>query len=104
MRFNNVFGLTFTPKNLNTIPSYIINMVTTIQISDDLLGKLKTMKIHEKESYESVLWDLIEDSMELSEETKRNIAISEKQIKEGKFRKWEDIKRDLKINVRNNSF
>ena len=79
-------------------------MATTIQISDDLLNKLKVMKIHEKESYESILWDLIEDSMELSEETKRNIAISEKQIKEGKVRRWEDVKKDLKINVRNNSF
>lgn len=79
-------------------------MATTIQISDDLLNKLKVMKIHEKESYESILWDLIEDSMELSEETKRNIAISEKQIKEGKVRRWEDVKKDLKINVRNNCF
>ena len=79
-------------------------MATTIQISDDLLNKLKVMKIHEKESYESILWDLIEDSMELSEETKRKIAISEKQIKEGKVRRWEDVKKDLKINVRNNCF
>ena len=79
-------------------------MDTTIQISSDLLSRLKLMKVHKKESYETIIWDLIEDSMELSEETKNNIAISEKQIKEGKFRKWEDIKRDLKINVRNNCF
>lgn len=79
-------------------------MVTTIQISDDLLERLRAMKIHEKESYESVLWDLMEDCAELSNETLKNIEISEKQIKEGKFHKWEDVKRDLKINVRNNSF
>lgn len=74
-------------------------MATTIQIGDDLLERLKLMKISEKESYEHILWDLIEDSMELSEETKKNIAIAEKQIREGKVHKWEDIKKGLKINV-----
>jgi len=68
-------------------------MDTTIQISSDLLNRLKLMKIHEKESYENIIWDLIEDSMELSEETKRNIAISEKQIKEGKTISLEELKR-----------
>ena len=71
----------------------MFGMVTTIQVSDELLNKLKVMRIHEKESYESILWDLIEDSMELSEETKKNIAISEKQIKEGKTISLEELKR-----------
>ncbi len=74
-------------------------MATTIQISNELVERLKVMKISDKESYENVIWDLIEDSMELSEETKKNIAQSEKEIKEGKVHKWEDVKRDLKINV-----
>ena len=78
-------------------------MATTIQISDNLLGKLKLMKIYDKESYEEIIWDLIEDNMELSEETKKNIAISEKQIREGKVHKWEDVVRDLKLNVQNNN-
>ncbi len=68
-------------------------MVTTIQISDELLERLKIMKLHEKESYENILWDLIEDCMELSEETKKNITISEKQIKEGKTISLEELKR-----------
>ena len=68
-------------------------MDTTIQISSDLLSKLKLMKLHEKESYEEIIWDLIEDKMEFSEETKRNIAISEKQIKEGKTISLEELKR-----------
>lgn len=79
-------------------------METTIQISKNLLEKLQLMKVHTKESYEDIIWDLIEDRMELSDETKNNIAISEKQIKEGKVHKWEDVKKDLKINVRNSSF
>ena len=69
-------------------------MVTTIQISDELLERLKIMKLHEKESYENILWDLIEDCMELSEETKKNITISEKQIKEGKTISLEELKRN----------
>ncbi len=72
-------------------------METTIQVSRELLERLAKMKFNEKESYENIIWDLMEDSMELSEETKKNIAQSEKEIKEGKVHKWEDVKRDLKI-------
>ncbi len=77
-------------------------METTIQISKNLLGKLKLMKMHEKESYESIIWDLIEDRMEFSEETKKSIEEYEKDIKSGKtdkFTKLEDIKKELGINV-----
>ena len=70
-------------------------MDTSIQVSKELLEKLKMMKIHNKESYEDIIWDLIEDRLEFSEETKRNIAQSEKEIKEGKVHKWEDIKREF---------
>jgi len=74
-------------------------MDTTIQVSKELIEKLKLMKMHQKESYENIIWDLLEDRMELSEETKKNIAQSEKEIKEGKTHKWEDVKKELKINV-----
>ncbi|PIN92231.1 hypothetical protein COX99_00920 [Candidatus Pacearchaeota archaeon CG_4_10_14_0_2_um_filter_31_10] len=74
-------------------------MVTTIQISEDLLERLKIMKMHEKESYEDILWGLLEDSMELSEETRESIKEYEKAVKKGernKFKKFEDIKKELK--------
>ena len=74
-------------------------MATTIQISDKLQETLTRRKLYEKETYEEIIWDLIEDLMELSEETKRNINKSEKEIKEGRIHKWEDIKKELKINV-----
>lgn len=77
-------------------------MDTTIQISKELLEKLKIMKIHNKESYEDLIWDLIEDRMEFSEETKKNIKEYEKDIKEGrtdKFTSLEKVKEELKINV-----
>ena len=59
-------------------------METTIQISKELLNKLAEMKMHEKESYESIVWDLIEDRLEFSEETKNNITASEKEVRAGK--------------------
>ena len=74
-------------------------MATTIQISQDLAGKLQGMKIHVKESYEDIIWDLIEDRMELSEETKKNIVQSEKEIKEGKTTSLEEIKKKWLKNV-----
>ena len=71
---------------------YIITMETSIPISSDLLEKLKIMKLHEKESYESIIWDLIEDRLEFSKQTKENITKSEKEIKEGKTISLEKLK------------
>ena len=73
-------------------------MDTTIQISKELLGKLQKMKMHNKESYEDIIWDLLEDRMELSEETKRDIEESRKEIKEYKFVTLKDIKKKYNIN------
>ena len=74
-------------------------MDTTIQISKNLLEKLKSMKLSEKESYENLIWDLVEDRMELSEETKKSIARAEEDIKKGRVHKWEDVKKELNIDV-----
>lgn len=71
-------------------------METSIQISKSLLAKLAGMKMHEKESYENVIWDLIEDRLEFSEQTKRNLLISEKEIKEGRTVSLEAIKNKLR--------
>ena len=73
-------------------------MDTTIQVSKELLNKLQKMKIHNKESYEDIIWDLLEDRMELSEETKRSLAEYEKEKKLGKsksFKTLEQVKREL---------
>lgn len=71
-------------------------MDTTIQVSKSLLEKLARMKVHEKESYENIIWDLIEDRMEFSQETKRNIEKSRIEIEKGKTISLEDIKKRLK--------
>ena len=49
-------------------------MATTIQISEELKKELTKKKLYTAESYEDVIWDLMEDTMELSDETKRNMA------------------------------
>lgn len=74
-------------------------MDTTIQISKDLLETLKKRKLSARESYEEIIWDLLEDTMELSEQTKKKIAKSEEDIKKGRVHKWKDVKKELKINV-----
>jgi predicted CopG family antitoxin len=72
-------------------------MATTIQISEELLEHLRKMKLHEKESYEDIILDLIEDRLALSEETKKEIEESRKEAKEGKVISLEEIKRNLKF-------
>jgi hypothetical protein len=42
---------------------------------------------------------LIEDTKELSEETKRNIEQSRREFQEGKFHRWEDMKKELNLIV-----
>lgn len=70
-------------------------MVTTIQISNDLMKELKNRKLYDKESYEEVIWDLIEDTMELSEETNKRIRLSEKDMKDGKTVSLNEVKMKL---------
>ena len=70
-------------------------MVTTIQVSERLQEKLRKRKLYDSESYETIIWDLLEDTMELSEETKKNILKSEKEIREGKTKTIEQIRKEL---------
>ncbi len=70
-------------------------MATTIQISDQLREKLHVMKMGAKESYEEVIWDLIEDHMELSEQTKRDIEEARQDIKAGRVKPLAQIKKEL---------
>ncbi|MBI5332154.1 MAG: hypothetical protein HZB65_01135 [Candidatus Aenigmarchaeota archaeon] len=70
-------------------------MATTIQISNELQGELSKRKMYDKESYEEVIWDMIEDQMELSEETKKDIEQSRKEIKQGKTKTLEQVKQEL---------
>lgn len=68
---------------------------TTIQISKELLNDLKARKMYDKESYEDLIRDLLEDTMELSKETMENIKKSEADIKSGRVYTLEEIKKEL---------
>ena len=70
-------------------------METSIQVSTKLLEKLKYMKMYSKESYEEIIWDLIEDRLELSEETKRDIEASREDIKAGRTISLERLKKKI---------
>jgi hypothetical protein len=70
-------------------------MVTTIQISERLQEQLKKRKMYDNESYEDVIMDLLEDSMELSDETKKEIETARVEIKAGKYKTLSEVKKDL---------
>jgi hypothetical protein len=72
-------------------------MATTIQVSNELMDKLRNRKLYEKESYEEIIWDLLEDDMELTEETKKQIEQSRAEIKQGKTISLDEIKKKLRI-------
>ncbi|QLC50839.1 hypothetical protein HWN40_11660 [Methanolobus zinderi] len=70
-------------------------MATTIQISEELRAELANRKLFSRETYEEVIWDLLEDTKELSAETKREIKESREQIRAGKFSTLEEIRDEL---------
>jgi len=70
---------------------------TTIQISSDLQQELNKMKLFARETYEEVIWNVIEDTKELSEQTKRDISLSRKEISEGKFVTLSELKKKYNI-------
>ena len=70
-------------------------MDTTIQISKRLQKELLKRKLYEKETYEEIIWDMIEDSMELNDQTKKEIAETRAEIKEGKVHSLRKVKKEL---------
>ena len=70
-------------------------MVTTIQISKELKDKLAARKLEAKDTYEDVIWDLLEDTMELSEATKKAIDAGRAQIARGEYYTLEEVKKRL---------
>lgn len=70
-------------------------MVTTVQISEELKEKLSQRKMSPKDTYDDVIWDLLEDTLELSEQTKKDIAVARKEFAQGKFTRHSDLKKEL---------
>jgi predicted transcriptional regulator len=72
-------------------------MATTIQISEGLQKELISRKLSDKETYEEVIWDMIEDSKDMTEETKKEIADARAEIKAGRFYTMAEVKKELGI-------
>ena len=70
-------------------------MATTIQVSGQLIETLKQKKQYDKESYEEVIWNLVEDTLEISAETKKEIEKAREDIKVGKFYTHSQVKQKL---------
>ncbi|HJH28510.1 MAG TPA: hypothetical protein C5S51_02270 [Methanosarcinaceae archaeon] len=70
-------------------------MTTTIQISDHLHSELRNRKLFDRETYEEVIWDLVEDTKELNAQTKKEIAKARAEIKAGKFYTLAQVKEEL---------
>lgn len=72
-------------------------MDTTIQISKALQKELLKRKFFNKETYEEVIWDLIEDTKELSDQTKKDLAQARTEIKAGKVHTLAKVKKELEL-------
>ncbi|MHC1575857.1 MAG: hypothetical protein ACXQTE_00740 [Methanosarcinaceae archaeon] len=70
-------------------------MATTIQISEELRSELTIRKLFVRETYEEVIWDILEDTKELSHETKKEIEEARKEINAGKFSTLEEVSNEL---------
>ncbi len=70
-------------------------MPTTIQVSEKLQKELAKRKMYDRESYEEVIWDLMEDTLALDEETKKEISQARQEIKEGKYHTMDEVKKEL---------
>jgi predicted transcriptional regulator len=66
-------------------------MATTINVSNELQKFLSSRKMYEKETYEEVIWDLVEDSLEINEETRKEIEIARQEAKAGKTYSFEEV-------------
>jgi len=70
-------------------------MDTSIQISKNLQRELLRRKFFDKETYEEVIWDMIEDTQEISTQTKKELAEARAEYKAGKIRSLAAVKKEL---------
>ncbi|MCX6748025.1 MAG: hypothetical protein NT076_00300 [Candidatus Pacearchaeota archaeon] len=70
-------------------------MDTTIQISKRLQKELLKRKFFDKETYEEIIWNMMEDNEELNAETKKELAEARAQTKAGKVHTLAKVKKEL---------
>jgi len=75
---------------------------TTIQISNETLERLKLLKSFERQSYDDLLNNLIDNDEEesLSEEEIDDIKIALENVKRGKVKPIEQVAKELGVTLR----
>ncbi|MBM4248224.1 MAG: hypothetical protein FJ149_02060 [Euryarchaeota archaeon] len=68
---------------------------TTIQIDKGLKAHLDGLKLHPRETYNEVLERLLEDQLELSEQTRREIEEALEAVRKGRFKTHEKLGREM---------
>ena len=68
---------------------------TTIQISTEVKTKLDQMRISDRDTYNDIIENLIEDSLELSDQAKREIQEALDEVAQGEYISQEDLRHKL---------
>lgn len=68
---------------------------TTIQITKDVKSMLDGMRLYGRETYNDLILRIIEDSRELSEQTKKEIKKARAEISTGRFKAHEGLGKEL---------
>jgi len=68
---------------------------TSIQIKKDTKLKLDSLKLSKRDTYNDVIENLLEDSLELNEETMKDIQEAIEEYKQGQSHSLEDVKQQL---------
>ena len=68
---------------------------SSIQIKKKTKSKLDQLKLSSRDTYNDVIENLIEDSLELNQDTLDEIKIAVDEYKQGKYFTLEDAKREL---------
>jgi predicted CopG family antitoxin len=69
-------------------------MATTIQISDDVKITLEKMRIFERETYNEIIENMLEDQIEINEQTKKELS---ERKNSNDFISQEDIEKEFGI-------
>jgi len=68
-------------------------MPTTIQISDNVKATLDKMRIFQRETYNEIIMNMIEDNLQINEQTKKELDAARKDFKLGKTISQEEVKK-----------
>jgi len=70
-------------------------MPTTIQVSDAIKEILEKMKMIDKESYNDVIKRMIEDNLEVSEKTRKELEEARARVSKGKYVTMKEVEQKL---------